>query len=63
MTIWVDIEDIMLSEIRIIQILYDSTHIWNKTDKINEQTKLTKEGGSEMCKGDQLYGDSWKLSF
>ena len=35
---WVDLEGIMLSEIRQRQILYDFAYMWNLYNKTNEQT-------------------------
>ena len=43
-----ELEDIIISEMR--QIPYDFTHMWNKSNKINEQTKPTKaEKGKVKC--------------
>ena len=41
MTTWMDLEDIMLSEIRVRerQIPYDFTYVWNLKNKTKEQTK------------------------
>lgn len=40
-----ELESITLSEIR--QIPYDFTHMWNITNKINEQTKPNKNRDTE----------------
>ena len=40
-TVWMDLENIMLSEISQLEkdIPYDFTHMWNLMDKLNKQNR------------------------
>ena len=40
---WMDLEGIMLSEIRERQMLYDFTHMWNLRNKTNRKKIQTKK--------------------
>ena len=54
-TVWMDLENIMLSEIKPVrerQISYDFTHMWNLMNKCTN-----KENGDRLIDGEQ--GDSW----
>ena len=39
---WMDLEDIMVSEINQRQTLYDITYMWNLKNKTNEQTEQNR---------------------
>ena len=47
-TTWVDLEGILLSEIREIQIPYDLSYMWNLKNKTNTQKTWLIDTGKRM---------------